>query len=188
MNEIKIADSKLVEDILNGDIEKFAILVGRYERLLFSYLISKKCKLQEAEDIVQDSFIKAFKHLRSFDKNRKLSNWLLTITRNLMIDHLRQSGKFVSTTELVADFINFENISELENKPQDSVIKKEKFRKIVEMVFSLPEDLRIPFLMRIVNEKSYQEISDDLGLPLQTVKNRIFKARKLLKEQRNKLK
>ena len=179
-----MCDNRLIEEILKGDIEKFAILVRRYERLLFSYLISRNCRFQEAEDIVQESFIKAYSHLRSFDKNRKLSVWLLTIARNLMIDNYRKNTRTVSNQEVVVDWVNFGKDGHTKNEPQEILIRKENFRKVSEMIISLSDKLKTPFLMRIVNEYSYQEIAELLDLPLQTVKNRIFKARKILKEQR----
>lgn len=187
MRVIEITDNELVVSILNGNVNKFAVLVKRYERLVFSFLISHKCKLQVAEEIVQSSFIRAFKYLNTYDRKRKFSNWLLTITRNLLIDSCKNSDRFVSASEITNDLLSFESENSKSNQPPEILIKRERFRKVSEMILGLNDTVRIPFIMRIVNEQSYQEIADILDLPLQTVKNRIFQARRLLKDQRWKL-
>jgi RNA polymerase sigma-70 factor (ECF subfamily) len=72
-----------------------------------------------------------------------------------------------------------------ENNPQNLAVRRESFRRIIETIDSLPEDVKEPFMLRVVNDMSYKEISDTLELPLQTVKNKIFKARSLLRGNRN---
>jgi RNA polymerase sigma-70 factor (ECF subfamily) len=70
------------------------------------------------------------------------------------------------------------------SQPSEIVVRRERFRSIVVMIQELPEELRTPFLMRVINELPYQEIAEILDVPLQTVKNRIFKARGILREKR----
>lgn len=184
MNMQGKTDVELVKQVLAGEIEMFSELVERYEKLIFSYLLSRINDLQEVEDIVQDTFVKAFRHLASYDCERKFAGWLVTIARNLLIDSRKKSGRNIASTDLVTDVLLADSAKENRSHPPEIIIRREQFRKIVQMIQELPEDLRTPFLLRVVNELPYQEIAEILNLPLQTVKNRIFKARGVLREKR----
>jgi len=87
MNKLEKTDGELVKQVLEGDIESFSELVERYEKLVFSYLLSRLQDMQEVEDIVQETFVKAYRHIASFDCQRRFSSWLVTIARNLLIDN-----------------------------------------------------------------------------------------------------
>ncbi|GAB1352021.1 RNA polymerase sigma factor RpoE [Erysipelotrichia bacterium] len=184
MNKHEVSDIELVKKVLTGEIEYFSELVERYEKLVFSYLLSRLNDIQEVEDIVQDTFVKAFRHLASYDCERKFAGWLVTISRNLLIDSRRKAGRNIASTDLVTDVLLSDSLKETNAHPPEIIIRRERFRQIVNMIQELSEDLRTPFLLRVVNELPYQEIAEILNLPLQTVKNRIFKARGVLREKR----
>ncbi|MEW6712802.1 MAG: RNA polymerase sigma factor [Candidatus Riflebacteria bacterium] len=184
MNSENHSDNEIVQAVLAGATERFGELLERYEKLVFSFLLSRLKNLQEVEDIAQDTFVKAFRHLKSFDCSRKFTAWLLTIARNVLIDHVRKSSRSVASTELVTEVMLRESDNE-DCNPQMLNLRRESWRKVMNMINTLSEEVRDPFVMRVVNEMSYQEIADALELPLQTVKNRIFKARSLLREKRD---
>lgn len=184
MNKQGKTDVELVKLVLSGEAEMFSELVERYEKLVFSFLLSRLSNMQEVEDIVQDTFVKAYRHLATFDCERRFAAWLVTIARNLLIDSRRKAGRNIASTELVTDVLLADSTREEQAQPPEILIRRERFRKIVRMIQELPEELRTPFLLRVVNELPYQEIAEVLTLPLQTVKNRIFKARGLLREKR----
>lgn len=183
MNKENPFDSELIKAVLDGEIEKFGDLIERYERLVFSFLLTRLKNLPEVEDISQETFVKAFRHLKSFDCNRKFTAWLLTIARNIMIDHVRKNARTIASTEIVANVVGKE-CKDSNSNPQEVAIRKESFQWMNSMVNELPEEVREPFLLRVINELSYQEVAEALDLPLQTVKNRIFKARTLLRNKR----
>lgn len=184
MNKSERTDVELVKLVLTGEIETFAELVERYEKLVFSFLLTRLQDMQEVEDIVQETFVKAFRHLATFDCERRFAGWLVTIARNLLIDSRRRASRNVASTDLVNDVMLSDSLKDGKTQPADILIRREQFRRIVKMIQELPEDMRTPFLLRVVNELSYQEIAEILEMPLQTVKNRIFKARALLREKR----
>ena len=186
MTKEKKTDNELIEEILAGKIEKFAELVERYERLVFSFLLARLKNYQEVEDIAQDAFVKAFKHLNSFDGEHKFSSWLVTIAKNLLIDSVRKNSRSIASDEMVTDFLANKSAKNDSNQPHVIVAKKESFNRIIKMIYELPQNLCEPFLFRVINEMSYDDIAEALELPLQTVKNRIFKARNLLREKRDK--
>ena len=105
MNKHEVSDIELVKKVLTGEIEYFSELVERYEKLVFSYLLSRLNDIQEVEDIVQDTFVKAFRHLASYDCERKFAGWLVTISRNLLIDSRRKAGRNIASTDLVTDVL-----------------------------------------------------------------------------------
>lgn len=185
MNRRKANDSQIVKAVLDGNIELFEELVLRYERLLFSFLLTRLPNLHEVEDLVQETFVRAFRHLAGFDRNRKLSAWLVTIARNLLIDYRRASSRSITSTEIVNAALGSKSVSNDRDQPSDIFIRREAFREVCAMIAEFPKEVRTPFVLRIVNELSYQEIADTLDLPLQTVKNRIFKARNFLRNKKN---
>lgn len=184
MKNENFSDNELINSVLDGDIEKFGDLIERYEKLVFSFLLARSKNLQEVEDIAQETFVKGFKHLKSFDCNKKFSAWLLTIAKNILCDHMRKNSRSFASSDLVAEVLLKSSENE-DSNPQIMNLRRESWRWVVEMINSLPDEVREPFVLRVVNEMTYQDIAEVLDLPLQTVKNRIFKARSILREKRN---
>jgi RNA polymerase sigma-70 factor (ECF subfamily) len=181
-------DLELIQQVLNGDTEVYGTLVERYEKLVFSFLLARARCLQDVEDVVQEAFVRAYRHLRGFDQSRKFSAWLLTIARNLLFDLYKKNSRTLSSTDVVLEILSASSVSTSEEteQPSEIIMRRERFRRLLDLIRSLEEDLKVPFLLRVVNEMSYQDIADALDLPLQTVKNRIFKARTLLRAERDK--
>lgn len=121
------------------------------------------------------------------DCERRFAAWLVTIARNLLIDSRRKAGRSITSTSLVNEVMLNDCDRNASSQPAEVVVRRERFRSIVAMIQELPEELRTPFLMRVINELPYQEIGDILDVPLQTVKNRIFKARGILRKKKRKL-
>ena len=87
MSNQEKTDGEIVKLVLAGDIQMFSTLVARYEKFVFSYLLSKYSDVYEIEDVVQETFLKAYRHLASYDCERNFSNSLITIGRNLLFDN-----------------------------------------------------------------------------------------------------
>ena len=185
MSKENKSDKEVIAAVLSGSTEDFGCLIERYERLVYSFLLTRMKNLQEVEDIAQETFVKAFKHLKSFDCDKKFSSWIVTIARNLMIDKIRKNSRDIAATDLVDSVLTNQYDSSQKN-PQEIAIRNESFARISKMIQSIPEDVREPFVLRVVNQITYQQIAEILEIPLQTVKNRIFKARTLLRGKREK--
>lgn len=188
MSKQEKTDLELIQQVLNGDTEVYGTLVERYEKLVFSFLLARARCLQDVEDVVQEAFVRAYRHLRGFDQSRKFSAWLLTIARNLLFDLYKKNSRTLSSTDVVLEILSASSVSTSEEteQPSEIIMRRERFRRLLDLIRSLEEDLKVPFLLRVVNEMPYQDIADALDLPLQTVKNRIFKARTLLRAERDK--
>ncbi len=182
MTEGRRSDAELVRLVLSGEVQCFQTLVERYERLMYSYLLPQVHNWQEVEDISQEAFLKAYRHLAGFDTARKFSAWLMKIARNLLVDRYRKNAQTKREAEAYASFLErFPRTSE--SNAAQVVEKDDEFRRLFLDVFDLPEEFRVPLLLRIVEELSYEAIAEIIDVPLQTVKNRIFKARRQLREK-----
>jgi RNA polymerase sigma-70 factor (ECF subfamily) len=186
MGDDRREDSEIIQRILEGETHLFATLVSRYERLMYSFLLSQVKSFQEVQDISQEAFLKAYRHLSAFDPTRKFSAWVLKIAKNLLIDRYRKTTDSLGTNATtVQDLMSRKSVQSPEEIPGKRMETQEEFRQAFINILHLSEELRIPLLLRIVQELSYEEIADILDLPVQTVKNRIFKARQILRAKRD---
>lgn len=178
-----IEDDKLVSDALSGKESSYNKLVAKYDRPIFFH-IRKMIKEQEmVEDLVQEVFIKAFKNLETYSNEYAFSTWLYRIATNHTIDYLRK--KKLQTFSINDPLKTKDGEMEVQ-LPDNSfatdapIIKHERKIIVQDAIENLPEKYRMVIQMRHMDELSYQEISDELDLPLGTVKAHIFRARELL--------
>lgn len=178
-----IEDDKLVSDALSGNESSYNKLVAKYDRPIFFH-IRKMIKEQEmVEDLVQEVFIKAFKNLETYSNEYAFSTWLYRIATNHTIDYLRK--KKLQTFSINDPLKTKDGEMEVQ-LPDNSfatdapIIKHERKVIVQDAIENLPEKYRMVIQMRHMDELSYQEISDELNLPLGTVKAHIFRARELL--------
>ena len=170
---------------MQGDQESFTLLLRKYRGAIFSLIYKMVQDKDETEDLVQETFIKAFSALSTFNDDYAFSTWLFKIASNNCIDHLRkkrlhtysldkptQSKEGTLTKELPDPIIN----------PEMQLIESEKQLLIDLAINNLSKKYRTAIIMRHKEEKSYEEISEALGIPLGTVKARIFRAREKLKK------
>lgn len=178
-----IVDDKLVSNALSGNEASYKKLVDKYDRPIFFH-IRKMIKEQEmVEDLVQEVFIKAFKNLETYSNEYAFSTWLYRIATNHTIDYLRK--KKLQTFSINDPLKTKDGDMEVQ-LPDNSfatdapIIKQERKVIVQDAIQNLPEKYRMVIQMRHMDELSYQEISDELDLPLGTVKAHIFRARELL--------
>ncbi len=178
-----LEDDKFVKSAISGDEKAYADLMEKYNRALYFH-IQKMIKEKElVEDLVQEVFIKAFKNLATYSNEYAFSTWLYRIATNHTIDYLRK--KKLQTLS-IDDPIRTKD-GEMQVQLPDHqfatdrvIIKKQRANIIHAAIDDLPEKYRDVIQMRHMEEKSYQEISEELDLPLGTVKAHIFRARELL--------
>ncbi|MCI0514646.1 sigma-70 family RNA polymerase sigma factor [candidate division KSB1 bacterium] len=179
-------DTNLIERALAGDQQAYAELVNRYRGPVYNLLLRMVKNKEEAEDLVQEAFIKAFHSLASFNAQFAFSTWLYKIAINNCIDHFRkQKLKLCSIDKPVPSKEGeikreFPDISLAADR---ELLDSEKTVMIQEAIDSLPEKYRLSIVYRHQDEKSYEEIADLMEIPLGTVKARIFRAREMLKKK-----
>lgn len=168
---------------VEGDESAYAKLVEKYRKPLFFH-ISKLVKDRDhIEDLVQEAFMKAFGNLKSYNTDYAFSTWLYRIATNHSIDYLRK--RKLQTLSIDEPIKTKEGEIEIELPDESSqsdrdIIRKQRKKIIRKSIEDLPEKYRQVIEMRHMEEKSYQEISEILDLPLGTVKAHIFRAREML--------
>jgi RNA polymerase sigma factor (sigma-70 family) len=179
-------DADLIRRCLANDQSAYKQLLEKYRRQVLSLVWRMVSDREEAQDLAQEAFIRAFRSLHTFDATRSFPAWLFRITTNLCVDHYRR--KKLDTVSLVqeADQERDERTRELESPdigPDEEFQGKESAQRLDAMVRALPAPYRIVVLLRHQSDLSYDEIAEALNLPLGTVKARIHRAHKMLKEK-----
>lgn len=187
-----LEDDKFVKRAIEGDQDAYKQLMDKYQKPLYFHVLKMVRNHEQVEDLVQEAFMKAFNNLNSYNTNYAFSTWLYRITTNHTIDYLRK--KKLNTTS-INDPVKTRD-GEMEIQISDdaetdrNIIRKERKQIIHNAINDLPKKYRRVIEMRHLQELSYQEIADQLDLPLGTVKAHIFRAREMLykelKEKREK--
>jgi RNA polymerase sigma-70 factor (ECF subfamily) len=181
-SESSLEDDQFIIDAKKGDQRAYKKIMDKYEKPLFFHVYKMIKDQNQVEDIVQEAFMKAFKNLESYDTSYAFSTWLYRITTNHTIDYLRK--KKLKTTSIHNPIKTRDGEMEIEiegdSRTDRKVIRKERKEIINNAIKNLPDKYRIVIEMRHLQELSYQEISDELDLPLGTVKAHIFRAREML--------
>ena len=166
----------LIEQCLTGDQAAWETVVRQNWRKVFNVAYKFVGKHDEAEDLTQDIFLKIFKALRTFDRRANFQTWIVSISRNLCIDHYRSVRKERETMAREVDPSNLMPVSR-ERSPHGHVEQADLRRQIQEALAELPATLREAVVKRDLQEFSYQEIAEQLRLPEGTVKSRINRGR-----------
>ncbi|HZR22270.1 MAG TPA: RNA polymerase sigma factor [Vicinamibacterales bacterium] len=176
----------LIQRCLKGDQLAWDAIVKQYWRKVFNVAYKFVGKHDEAEDLAQDIFLKIFKSLETFDRRANFQTWLISISRNLCIDHYRSVRKERETIDRDVDANELMPTSH-EPGPIAALEQRDRVSLLRDAMTSLPETLRTAVLMRDIQELSYQEIAEKLHLPEGTVKSRINRGRSELARQIRKL-
>jgi RNA polymerase sigma-70 factor (ECF subfamily) len=170
-----MADNDLVARTLAGDVRAYEELVRRYERLVGRVLYSYARREISVEDLVQETFLRAYDRLNTFNPEYRFKTWLLAIANNLGVDTLRRRREVIE--------FNPEVHAEYSGGPDAQVLEVERARGVQEAIKSLPETYSVPLILRYNEEMSYAEISEVLDLTVPAVKSRLFRARNMLAER-----
>jgi len=178
-----LEDDKLVAKAVAGDQGAYKSLMEKYETPLFFHLLKMVKDKEQVRDLVQEAFMKAFDNLQSYNTNYAFSTWLYRITTNHAIDYLRK--KKLQTTSIDEPVKTKEGEMNIQLEDEHSgtdrkIIRKQRSDIIHEAIEDLPDKYRVVIKLRHFEELSYDEISEQLDLPLGTVKAHIFRAREML--------
>ena len=175
-------DSQVVQAYLDGRDRAFDELVSRYQLRLLNFIYRTVGDRERAEDLVQEVFIRIYRHLHRFDQTKKFSTWAYTIASNLAKNELRNRSR----NPLVL-FQTIKRHWEADHRPlqfedsssrPDDLYHKRHLRELVERsVSQLPEHHRVVFVLRELEGKTYEEIAEITGCNLGTVKSRLNRAR-----------
>jgi RNA polymerase sigma-70 factor (ECF subfamily) len=166
----------LIQRCLRGDQAAWERIVRLYWRRVFNVAYKFVGKHDEAEDLTQDIFLKIFKSLDTFDRRANFQTWLISVSRNLCIDHYRSVRKERQTIARDVDSSDLQPATP-ERGPYAQAEHQDLRAQLRTALEALPLTLRTAVVLRDLQELSYQEIADRLGLPEGTVKSRINRGR-----------
>ena len=178
----ELDDSQIVQCFLDGEERAFTELVRRYDKRLQNFVFRTIGDRERAEDLIQETFVRVFRHLHRFDQSRKFSTWVYTIAGNLAKNELRNRSRnpLVLFQSLVKNWEADSRPLEWEDpktRPDDLYRRRFLREKVSEAVALLPEHHRVVFVLRELHAKSYEEIAEITGCNLGTVKSRLNRAR-----------
>lgn len=178
INDNSVSDEEIVKQVLFGNQERYREIVLRFRSKLLRYSVTLIGNKDKAEDVVQETFIKAYLNLNSFDTTKKFSSWLYRIAHNEAVNNIRKYRREISLEEnemVVNKIASNQNVLK-------EVIKNEKVLEIGECIQKLPIKYSEPLELFYIGEKSYDEIGDILRLPISTVGVRINRAKQMAKK------
>jgi RNA polymerase sigma-70 factor (ECF subfamily) len=186
---IRDNDTQLVTSIQTGHNELFEKLVGRYERILYNFGL-KICGLSDdAEDLVQETFLNVFKYLKNFRHETKFKNWLFRIATSVCVKKRRRS-KFAPERELSLDEFLPQDEADVEQEvpawaalPLEQLLNEELGHTLKQGILELPEKYRVVLVLRDVEGFSTEETAEILNLSPANVKVRLHRARLFLRDQ-----
>ncbi len=176
-------ESAVVRKVLQGDTNAFEQLVLEYEKNVYNIALKMTSNPEDAQDMTQEAFIKAFNSLSNFRGESKFSVWLYRIVNNVCLDFLRSRNRRPTVSLSVSDDDGEESQLDIADESQsperllDKTLTRESVRRGLE---SLAPEYRQILLLREIQGLSYDEIAQSLGIEVGTVKSRIFRARKKL--------
>lgn len=182
-NLATVADYDLVKHAMRGREDSFEELVRRYQRPIVAYVYRMTGDYEAALDLTQEVFIKVYGSLARYRPEFKFSTWIYRIAHNAAVDHLRRHTTREQELEIESeDHGTFEKpIASGALTPEQESEKAERRAEIEDIIQALPPTYRELIVLRHAHDLSYEEIAEVTGLPLGTVKNRIFRAREAMR-------
>ncbi len=171
-----------IADAIEGQQTAYKFLLDGYWNLVYGFLLKRVHNEYEAEEISIETFSKAFDKLTQYDDNYEFSTWLITISKNLQIDHFRKkkSKPLHKSLEISEELLN--NIADGNLSPEDLLIKEQNLAELLRYIKLLKPHYQEVINLFYFQELSYKEISFKISEPLSNVKVRLLRARKLLTE------
>lgn len=174
MQQVEVLDSVLVSNYINGDEKSLEKLILKHKQKIFGFIYSKVSDRHLAEDIFQDTFIKVINTLKkgNYNEEGKFLPWVMRIAHNLVIDYYRKSSrmpKFNRTDQ----FDVFSVLSDSTKNIESKIIETQLYDQISDLIQYLPKDQKEVLRLRIYNELSFKEISENTGASINTVLGRM---------------
>ena len=181
----ELSDEQLFQRYTQGDADGFRVLVDRYQPRIQGFLRKRLNDEERVEDLTQDTFLRIHRARDSYDPARKFSTWIHTIANNLLKNEFRNRSRRRETTfsELRPETASNGAVSRpvefaaTGHNPEREAYRRELREAIDTAIGRMDEHHRIPFVMREVEDRTYEEIAEQIGIPVGTVKSRLNRAR-----------
>jgi RNA polymerase sigma factor (sigma-70 family) len=165
-----------IKQVLAGNKQAFGHIIDKYKNPLYATILRMTKNPQDAQDLVQEAFIKIYNQLGKYDQRGAFSGWLYRVAVNHCMDEFRKKRSHFKLAEVnEASAINTSH-------PEVILLKKEKNRQLEKLIGTLPEDERLIILLRYANELPYEEIAETTGMPLSMIRNKLHRAKKKMRD------
>jgi len=172
-------DRTLVLQTRDGDVEAYGELVRRYQTSVFNVCYRLLGERREAEDLAQDSFIRGYERLRTFDEDRPFGPWIRRVTANMCLNHLRGHWRSMEPLDDEHDLPASTTVID----PSATADERASRSKVREAIRSLPPHYRAVIELRHFQGLTYQEMAEALSLPLSDIRSHLFRSRRLLADK-----
>ena len=175
-------DRALVRLVVEGDSRAFEPLFMRHKDIIYTMLVKRSCNPDDVDDMLQEAFMKAFVNINRYNPDYDFGAWICTIAKNTFVDfnRSRRSKALNPDNNLPLDSRHTNSVQATAPTPEESIINAQQRAQIERYIATLPEDYRQLFIMRFVEEYTYEEIAETLQMKLGTVKTRIFRVRAMM--------
>ena len=169
-----ITDAVLVSNYINGDESALSVLIKRHKQKIYSFIYSKVFDRDVTEDVFQDTFIKVIRTLKlgKYNEEGKFLPWVMRIAHNLVIDHFRKNNR-MPKFDNGHEFNIFSVISDSSLNAEKTMIKSQVEEDVKRLIEELPEDQKQVLVMRMYNDMSFKEISENTGVSINTALGRM---------------
>lgn len=167
-------EAAIVARVLKGERQEYALLVEEYKNTVFNLAYRMTGNSEDANDLTQETFIRAYQYLWRYDRRRKLFTWIYTIALNIIKTHLRKKRHYKSVEEINTNLLTDKNPS-----PEERLIEDQEINTYL---LRLDDELRFLLIMKFQQELSFEEIAEITGKSLSAIKMRIYRGLEKLKE------
>jgi RNA polymerase sigma-70 factor (ECF subfamily) len=177
-------DEELVARSIGGDLDSFNQLVVRWERPIYALAYRVIGREEDARDVCQETFLRAFRAIRGFRGQAKFSSWLYRITLNLCRDWMRRERRApIAQAPEGVDLIELAAEREVGETVEDLISRRELTQAVARAMAGLPEEQRTAIILKEYHGLTFQEIADLIDCPLSTVKTRLYQGLTVLRRQ-----
>ena len=171
---------EIVARVLKGDRKAYALLVEEYKTLIYNLALRMTGNLEDAGDLAQETFVRAFQHLQRFDPDKKFFTWLYTISLNIIRNHLRKKRKVAAEYE--PGSAHLAGPANDRENPEQLFIRNQEADVLDACLQKLPVDLREAIILRFYLELSFEEVAAIAGASVSAVKMRVYRGLTRLKQ------
>jgi len=174
---LEVTDYELIQQCLSGSREMFSELVTRYKRLVYHTIVNFLGNSPEVHDLSQEVFLRIYQSLHRYNPDYPFAPWAVKITTNLCLDRLRRKRHEPVTMDDMVEF------TDKRGSPEEQYLEREWREKIRRVVAGLPEKYKVPLILFHQQGLSYEAISQIMDQPMTIVKNRLYRARLMLRDK-----
>jgi RNA polymerase sigma-70 factor (ECF subfamily) len=171
-------ERELIEQVQQGDLEAYGEVIREYQTSVFNVCLRVLGNIQEAEDLAQEAFLRAYRNISQYDPSRPFGPWVRVLAANLCYNHLKKARLIRVELE---DERGYANRGPLRG-PEASLEIAEEYHDLYQQIWQLPENQRVALELRHFQDLSYQEMSAVMNVPLNTVRSHLYRARRKLAE------